>query len=203
MTTEKMGSDEMYENGKSELEAGLGEQDEKLTRKVLLKMDSRYAPTCFSNCIHTARTDILCNSVSSQFSHSCSCVLSSTERMSATRKSWVSRRVYTSMTISTRLGCVCFMRRTSQGTFFRASTMGCKADSISSELPSNLVLKKMSPKIWLPLLTTVWGILTMCLGFVPNFGSFVTVRALLGVAEGGLLPGMVSAPYSKNLSYSD
>jgi MFS family permease len=31
----------------------------------------------------------------------------------------------------------------------------------------------------------------MCLGFVGNFASFVTVRALLGCAEGGLLPGMV------------
>ncbi|KAH7066763.1 major facilitator superfamily domain-containing protein [Paraphoma chrysanthemicola] len=65
------------------------------------------------------------------------------------------------------------------------------ATYIASELPSNLVLKKMSPKIWLPLLTAVWGVLTMCLGFVRSFSSFVTVRALLGVAEGGLLPGMV------------
>jgi len=65
------------------------------------------------------------------------------------------------------------------------------ATYIASELPSNLVLKKVSPKIWLPLLTAVWGVLTMCLGFVRNFASFVTVRALLGVAEGGLLPGMV------------
>ncbi|KAF2469742.1 MFS general substrate transporter [Lindgomyces ingoldianus] len=65
------------------------------------------------------------------------------------------------------------------------------ATYIASELPSNLVLKKMSPKVWLPLLTVLWGILTMCLGFVRNFGSFVTVRALLGMAEGGLLPGMV------------
>lgn len=32
----------------------------------------------------------------------------------------------------------------------------------------------------------------MCLGFVRNFASFAAVRALLGVAEGGLLPGMVS-----------
>ena len=31
----------------------------------------------------------------------------------------------------------------------------------------------------------------MCLGFVRNFGSFFAVRALLGLAEGGLLPGMV------------
>jgi MFS family permease len=40
-------------------------------------------------------------------------------------------------------------------------------------------------------LTAVWGALTLCLGFVRNFGSFVAVRALLGFAEGGLLPGMV------------
>ena len=32
----------------------------------------------------------------------------------------------------------------------------------------------------------------MCLGFVTGFASFAAVRALLGVAEGGLLPGMVS-----------
>jgi MFS family permease len=60
-----------------------------------------------------------------------------------------------------------------------------------SELPSNLIIKKVSPKIWLPLLTAVWGIITMCLGFVHNFASFVAVRALLGMAEGGLLPGMI------------
>lgn len=31
----------------------------------------------------------------------------------------------------------------------------------------------------------------MCLGFVTGFGSFIAVRAILGMAEGGLLPGMV------------
>ncbi|KAL4911768.1 major facilitator superfamily domain-containing protein [Aspergillus aurantiobrunneus] len=62
---------------------------------------------------------------------------------------------------------------------------------ILSEVPSNLIIKKASPKIWLPALTAVWGIITMCLGFVRNFGSFAAVRALLGIAEGGLLPGMV------------
>lgn len=61
----------------------------------------------------------------------------------------------------------------------------------NSELPSNLVLKRISPRIWLPLLTIIWGIITMCLGFVKNYADFVAVRAILGVAEGGLLPGMV------------
>jgi len=31
----------------------------------------------------------------------------------------------------------------------------------------------------------------MCLGFVKGYGSFVAVRAILGMCEGGLLPGMV------------
>ncbi|KAG8408147.1 hypothetical protein J3459_018109 [Metarhizium acridum] len=65
------------------------------------------------------------------------------------------------------------------------------ATYVASELPSNLLLKKVSPKILLPGLTAVWGIITMCLGFVRGFTSFWVVRALLGVAEGGLLPGMV------------
>lgn len=65
------------------------------------------------------------------------------------------------------------------------------ATYIVSELPSNLVLKKVSPKIWLPVLASAWGIVTMCLGFVRNYASFMAVRAILGVCEGGLLPGMV------------
>ena len=31
----------------------------------------------------------------------------------------------------------------------------------------------------------------MCLGFVRNYAGFVAVRAILGITEGGLLPGMV------------
>lgn len=31
----------------------------------------------------------------------------------------------------------------------------------------------------------------MCLGFVRSYGSFLAVRAILGLCEGGLLPGMV------------
>jgi MFS family permease len=53
------------------------------------------------------------------------------------------------------------------------------------------VLKVATPRVWLPFLTILWGIVAMCLGFVNNFGSYFAVRALLGLAEGGLLPGMV------------
>lgn len=65
------------------------------------------------------------------------------------------------------------------------------ATYVASEIPSNLILKRVSPKVWLPFLTLAWGTVAMCLGFIHNFGSFITVRALLGLTEGGLLPGMV------------
>ncbi|KAI1371431.1 MFS general substrate transporter [Hypoxylon crocopeplum] len=65
------------------------------------------------------------------------------------------------------------------------------ASYILSEIPSNLILKKLTPQIWLPCLTFFWGISAMCLGFVQNFAGFVGVRTLLGLTEGGLLPGIV------------
>ncbi|RYP65893.1 hypothetical protein DL771_008077 [Monosporascus sp. 5C6A] len=62
---------------------------------------------------------------------------------------------------------------------------------IASEIPSNLILKKVTPRIWIALMTFLWGILCMCIGFVHNFDQFIALRALLGLAEGGLFPGMV------------
>ena len=62
---------------------------------------------------------------------------------------------------------------------------------IAAELPSNLVLKRLTPSVWLAFLTVCWGIVGMCLGFVRNYAGFLLVRAFLGLTEGGLLPGMV------------
>lgn len=58
-------------------------------------------------------------------------------------------------------------------------------------VPSNLIIKKVSPRIWLSVLTVAWGIIGMCMGFVKNYTGLMIVRAFLGVAEGGLLPGIV------------
>lgn len=62
---------------------------------------------------------------------------------------------------------------------------------IAAEIPSNLVLKRITPRIWISLMAFLWGVICMCLGFVHDFEQFITLRALLGLAEGGLFPGMV------------
>ncbi|OKL59804.1 hypothetical protein UA08_04950 [Talaromyces atroroseus] len=60
---------------------------------------------------------------------------------------------------------------------------------VVSELPSNLILKRMTPKFWLPFLVFVTGIIVMCIGFVKTYAQFIAVRVLLGIFEGGLYPG--------------
>ncbi|CAJ2512559.1 Uu.00g055740.m01.CDS01 [Anthostomella pinea] len=65
------------------------------------------------------------------------------------------------------------------------------ATYIAGEIPSNLILKRLTPQVWLPCLAFFWGIIAMSTGFIKTFSHFVAVRALLGICEGGLLPGMI------------
>lgn len=61
----------------------------------------------------------------------------------------------------------------------------------------NVILKRIGPRIWLPLITFVWGIVATLQGVVVNNGGasgvagFFVVRFFLGVTEGGLFPGVV------------
>lgn len=60
-----------------------------------------------------------------------------------------------------------------------------------SQIPCNIILKKTTPRIWLPTLTIVWGIVSTLLGIVENYSGFLAARFFLGVAESGLFPGVV------------
>ncbi|KAF2798229.1 high-affinity nicotinic acid transporter-like protein [Melanomma pulvis-pyrius CBS 109.77] len=61
---------------------------------------------------------------------------------------------------------------------------------ILSELPSNLVLKKLRPSRWIAFITVSWGIIATLTGLVQNFAGLVVCRLFLGAVEGGLFPGM-------------
>jgi MFS family permease len=58
------------------------------------------------------------------------------------------------------------------------------------ETPSNMVLKRFTPRIWIALITTLWGIIATLTGLVNNFGQLVACRLLLGAVEVGLFPGL-------------
>ncbi|PBP22615.1 hypothetical protein BUE80_DR006444 [Diplocarpon rosae] len=59
------------------------------------------------------------------------------------------------------------------------------------EIPCNIILKRTTPRFWLPTLTLVWAIVTTLLGVTQNLAGFILARFFLGVAESGLFPGVV------------
>ncbi|KAJ3910484.1 major facilitator superfamily domain-containing protein [Lentinula edodes] len=59
------------------------------------------------------------------------------------------------------------------------------------EVPSNIVLKRFDPQFWLPSLTLVWGIVSVCQGLVTNQAGLFGIRFLLGATEAGLFPGVI------------
>ena len=61
---------------------------------------------------------------------------------------------------------------------------------ILAEIPSNMMIKRLTPSIWLSFIMVVWSAVVIGMGFVTNLGSLVACRVLLGLAEGGLFPGV-------------
>jgi MFS family permease len=61
---------------------------------------------------------------------------------------------------------------------------------ISGQVPSNMMLKKLRPSIWLPSIMVAWGIVMTLMGIVQNYGGLLAARIFLGVAEAGLFPGV-------------
>ncbi|EJD54226.1 MFS general substrate transporter [Auricularia subglabra TFB-10046 SS5] len=64
------------------------------------------------------------------------------------------------------------------------------ASYVTFEIPSNLLLKKLTPSKWLPSICLAWGIVTVMTGLVHNYPSLVAIRLILGFVESGLFPGM-------------
>ncbi|KAB5558482.1 major facilitator superfamily domain-containing protein [Coniochaeta sp. 2T2.1] len=58
------------------------------------------------------------------------------------------------------------------------------------EVPSNIVLKYVGPRFFLPFLVVGFGFVSMCTAFVTSFGGLMVARVFLGVFEGGAMPGM-------------
>ncbi|KIV99638.1 hypothetical protein, variant [Verruconis gallopava] len=62
---------------------------------------------------------------------------------------------------------------------------------ICVDIPSNLVLKYFKAGFYIPFLVTVWGIVSLCTGLVKTYEGLLLARFFLGLAEGGLLGGII------------
>ncbi|OJJ07268.1 hypothetical protein ASPVEDRAFT_56698 [Aspergillus versicolor CBS 583.65] len=62
---------------------------------------------------------------------------------------------------------------------------------ILCEIPCNLIMKRLAPSTWLSSIMGLWGITTICQGFVQNNGGLMTCRFFIDMFEAGFLPGCV------------
>jgi MFS family permease len=57
------------------------------------------------------------------------------------------------------------------------------------EIPSNILMKKLSPRVWLSGCMFMFGLVSICQGLVKNYGGLLATRFFLGVFECGMFPG--------------
>lgn len=71
---------------------------------------------------------------------------------------------------------------------------------ILGQLPSNLVLSRVRPSLYLSIMCVLWGIVSAATAAANNFGHLVAVRFFLGVLESPFFPGalfLLSSWYTK------
>jgi MFS transporter, ACS family, tartrate transporter len=59
------------------------------------------------------------------------------------------------------------------------------------EVPSNLVLARIGPRVWIARIMITWGLIASAMMFVQGPRSLYALRFLLGAAEAGFFPGIV------------
>jgi MFS family permease len=58
------------------------------------------------------------------------------------------------------------------------------------EVPSNMILYRVGPRVWLARIMIGWGVISSATIFVKGAWSFYLLRFLLGAAEAGYFPGV-------------
>ncbi len=59
------------------------------------------------------------------------------------------------------------------------------------EVPSNVLMNRFGPRIWIARILLTWGAVSVLTAFVQNSTQLYLLRFLLGVAEAGFFPGII------------
>jgi len=65
------------------------------------------------------------------------------------------------------------------------------ASYVFFEVPSNLLLSRSRPSIFLPTIMCLWGIVTCCMAVVDKYEHLVALRFIVGILESGFSPGIL------------
>uniref|UniRef100_A0A8H7NK57 Major facilitator superfamily (MFS) profile domain-containing protein n=1 Tax=Bionectria ochroleuca TaxID=29856 RepID=A0A8H7NK57_BIOOC len=59
------------------------------------------------------------------------------------------------------------------------------------EVPSNMILVRTRPSVYLATIMFLWGGVTIAMAFTPTYAELVGLRALMGCLESGFAPGIL------------
>lgn len=59
------------------------------------------------------------------------------------------------------------------------------------QIPSNLLLTRVRPSIYLGLVMTIWGVVSASQSAVRSFGELLAARICLGIVEAPFFPGAI------------
>ncbi|BGP38805.1 hypothetical protein JCM10449v2_002742 [Rhodotorula kratochvilovae] len=86
------------------------------------------------------------------------------------------------------------------GTNFNTAISILFVGYILGQVPSNAILARTRPSIYLSCCVFVWGVVSLCTGFVKTYEQLLAVRVLLGFTESPYFPGalfLLSTWYTK------
>lgn len=87
------------------------------------------------------------------------------------------------------------------GTEYSTAVSILNAGYMIMQIPSNMILTRVRPSLYLPIWACVWSIISAATASVNNFGQLIAVRILLGIAEAPFFPGvfyLLSCWYTKH-----
>ncbi|KAF2656246.1 MFS general substrate transporter [Lophiostoma macrostomum CBS 122681] len=61
---------------------------------------------------------------------------------------------------------------------------------VITQVPSNLIITKVRPSIYICCITSAWGVVSMCQAFTRNYDGLFASRFILGLVEAPFLPGV-------------
>ncbi len=77
------------------------------------------------------------------------------------------------------------------GTDFNLATSIFFVGYLLMQLPSNMLITRVRPSLYLGSAMALWGVVSTCNAAVQSFGSLVSVRFILGFVEAPFFPGAI------------
>jgi hypothetical protein len=63
---------------------------------------------------------------------------------------------------------------------------------VALQPPATVVLRKLGPRVFLPVIVVIWGTVMIGFGFVKEWHTLLPLRLLLGIFEAGFFPGKLN-----------